>query len=344
MAGIKRLILLTFAAIVTRWWRLLLAPALLVLPCSLSAHHSIAAFYDRSVAAEVEGVVTAVFWRNPHIGITVLVDNDQNEQEEWQLEGGTFNDLMRTGFELDSLNIGDRVRAVGGASRRGRNEIYMSSLVLPSGEEISLAGLGDSTTTASAAARGETSATSIFRVWSSGGTLYQLRAPLALTPAGQAAVTAWDPVTEDPGLRCEAPGMPNAILNPYPIEFINDGEIIRLRIEEWDAVRAIHMNGEAAALSQTPSPLGYSVGRWEGNTLVIETTQIDWPYLDDKGAPQSENVEIVERFTLSEDETRIDHEIIVTDPQYLAEPAIWDAFWVWKPGVRIRPFECALRQ
>ena len=78
----------------------------------------------------------------------MLVEYEQNEQEEWQLEGGTFNDLMRTGFELDSLNIGDRVRAVGGASRRGRNEIYMSSLVLPSGEEISLAGLGASTTTA----------------------------------------------------------------------------------------------------------------------------------------------------------------------------------------------------
>ena len=318
--------------------------ALVCAPLGAQAHHSIAAFYDRSVTAEVEGVVTAVFWRNPHIGITVLVENEQNEQEEWQLEGGTFNDLMRTGFELESLNIGDRVRAVGGASRRGRNEIYMSSLVLPSGEEISLAGLGASTTTASAAARGETSATSIFRVWSSGGALYQLRAPLALTPSGQAAVAAWDPVTEDPGLRCEAPGMPNAILNPYPIEFIDDGEIIRIRIEEWDAVRAIHMNGEAAALNETPSHLGYSVGRWEGRTLVIETTQIDWPYLDDKGAPQSENVEIVERFTLSENDTRIDHEIIVTDPQYLAEPAIWDAFWVWKPGVRIRPFECALRQ
>jgi hypothetical protein len=138
--------------------------------------------------------------------------------------------------------------------------------------------------------------------------------------------------------------MPNAILNPYPIEFIDDGETISLRIEEWDAVRAIHMNGEADALNQTPSPLGYSVGRWEGRTLVISTTQIDWPFLDDKGAPQSEDVEIVERFTLSEDETRIDHEIVVTDPQYLAEPAIWDAFWVWKPGVRIRPFECTLRQ
>ena len=137
--------------------------------------------------------------------------------------------------------------------------------------------------------------------------------------------------------------MPNAILNPYPIEFIDEGDSIRLIIEEWDAVRVIHMNAEDDARSQAPSPLGYSVGRWQGRTLVIETNQIDWPFLDDKGAPQSERVEIVERITLSEDETRIDHELSVTDPQNLLEPAVWDSFWVYEPGAEIHPFECALQ-
>ena len=52
--------------------------------------------------------------------------------------------------------------------------------------------------------------------------------------------------------------------------------------------------------------LGYSVGRWEGRTLIVRTEDINYPYLDDLGTPQSEAVEIVERFTLSEDETRLD--------------------------------------
>jgi hypothetical protein len=137
--------------------------------------------------------------------------------------------------------------------------------------------------------------------------------------------------------------MPNAILNPYPIEFVDAGDAIELRIEEWDATRVIRMTIDAVANTPAPTPLGYSVGRWEGSTLVIETTQIDWPYLDDKGAPQSDDVTIVERFTLSENDTRVDFELTVMDPQYLIDPVIWDAYWVWKPGVEIRPFECALR-
>ena len=315
---------------------------LALLPAMVNAHHSVAAFYDRTVTSEVEGIVTSVFWRNPHIGITLQVENEQGEQEEWQLEGGTYNDLMRTGFQLDDLTIGDRIRALGGPSRRGQNALYLSRLVLADGEEISLTGLDAPTTAASAAATEETSATGIFRVWSNGGDLYQLRSPLSLTPAGQAALAAWDPVNDDPGLRCEAPGMPNAILNPYPIEFVDAGDTIELKIEEWDAIREIHMSADAT-VTGAPTPLGYSVGRWEGRSLVIETSRIDWPYVDDKGAPQSEDVAIVERFTLSENDTRIDHELIVTDPQYLAEPVIWDAYWVWKPGVEIRPFECTLR-
>jgi hypothetical protein len=89
--------------------------------------------------------------------------------------------------------------------------------------------------------------------------------------------------------------------------------------------------------------LGYSVGRWDGRTLYIETTQVDAPYLDDSGTPQSENAIIVERFTLSNDENRLDYEVTVTDPEYLAEPAIWDALWIWRPGAEILPFECTLR-
>ena len=316
---------------------------LLSLPVVASAHHSVAAFYDRSAQAEIEGVVTSVFWRNPHVGITLMVENEQGEAEEWQLEGGTFNDLLRTGFDTESLNIGDRIRAIGAPARRGENAIYFDSFALPDGRQVVLRGTGLPTTLASAGSQDDATAMGIFRVWSNGGSLYSLRSPLALMPSATAAIGAWNPASDDPGLRCEAPGMPNAILNPYPIEFIEDGDNIQIRIEEWDAVRTVYMDVDDDAQAPAPSALGYSVGRWDGNTLIVETTRINWPYLDDKGAPQSADVSIVERFALSEDDTRLDQKIIVTDPEYLTEPAIWDAVWAWKPGVRIRPFECTVR-
>jgi len=130
------------------------------------------------------------------------------------------------------------------------------------------------------------------------------------------------------------------MLSPFPFEFIDEGDTIRLRVEEWDAVRTIHMTSEQDPATVTPSSLGHSVGRWEGRTLVVHTSHINWPLLDGDGTPQSDDVEIVERFTISEDERRMDLEITATDPQNLVEPAIWDAGYIWNASVNIKPFEC----
>jgi hypothetical protein len=314
----------------------------LVTSGSALAHHSIAAFYDRSIPADVEGVVSDFFWRNPHIGITIMVENEQGEQEEWQLEGGTFNDLQRSGFDTDAIAIGDRIRAVGFAGRRGQNAVYLNQIYLASGEEVVLQGSGRATSTVAATATDVPEVSGIFRVWSNPGMgIYQQRAPLALTAEAQAILDGWDPVNDDPGLRCEAPGMPNAILNPYPIAFIDNGDTITIQIEEWDARRTIYL--DASTPSPGPSHYGHSIGRWDGDTLVVETTNVDWPYLDDRGAPMSEQAVIVERFLLRQNDTVLDHEIEVTDPRFLEEPVIWDQPWISKPGVQIRPFECALR-
>lgn len=323
-----------------RWSALLV---LSVLPAAAMAHHSTGAIFDRSRTAEVEGTITAVFWRNPHIGLTLLVENEASEPEEWEIEGGTYNDLMRAGFDTDTVAVGDRVRVVGASSRRGLNEIYLSRVLTPAGEELFHAGVVR--TNAGRRPQGseeQSAATGIFRVWVNGGRLHRLREPLSLTPAAQAASSDWDPFNDDPSHRCQAPGMPNAVLNPYPMAFEDQGDRIVQRIEEWDAVRTIHMNADPADPREA-SPLGYSVGRWEGNTLVVETADVDYPLLDDSGTPMSPAVGIVERYTLSGNDTRLDLELTVTDPPNLAEPAVWVAVWAWEPGVRIRPFECTVR-
>ena len=57
----------------------------------------------------------------------------------------------------------------------------------------------------------------------------------------------------------------------------------------------------------------------------------------------SPEVEILERYTVNEDGTRLEYEVIVTDPVNLVEPAVWENTWVYRPGVEVRPFECVLR-
>ena len=315
---------------------------LIALPIAAAAHHSTRAIFDRTQTTEVAGTISSVFWRNPHIGLTLLVEDEAGETEEWEIEGGTFNDLQRSGFDTETVAVGDRVRIVGASSRRGLNELYLDRLLSLAGEELMNSGVRTTDVSGSQGSEDLSAPTGIFRVWVFGGTLHGLREPLSVTPVAEVARADWDPFTDDPSHRCQAPGMPNAVLNPYPMEFVDQGEQIVQRIEEWDGVRTIHMNADSARQGEA-SPLGFSAGRWEGKTLVVETTNIDYPLLDDSGTPMSPAVRIVERYTLSEDDTRLDLELTVTDPPNLAEPAVWTAGWSWEPGVRVRPFECTLR-
>ena len=325
--------------------------AVSIIPATVGAHHSTRAFYDRTTTVEIEGVVTAASWRNPHVGLTLLVEDEQGVAQEWELEGGAMNSLLRRGFTGESVKIGDRVRVAGGPALEGRRGIFVTNFLLPDNQEILFTDRSapllwteeqESSADSTSADSGAQSARGIFRVWKEYDS-YRLRAPLSLTPVAQAAKDSWNPVTDDPSLRCEAPGLPNAILNPYPIEFIDEGDQIRLKIEEWDSVRIIHLSADEPPRDVGLSRLGYSRGRWEGRTLIVETSRLNGPYLDDSGVPQSEEAEILERFSLSADGTRLDYEVTITDPVNLAEPAVWETEWLWEPGAVVRPFECTLR-
>ena len=131
-------------------------------------------------------------------------------------------------------------------------------------------------------------------------------------------------------------------MSPHPIEFLESGEDIILRLEEWDAVRTIHMTGGAASTANPPaSTLGYSVGRWDGGTLVVTTDRIDYPYMDEHGTPQSDAITVVERFTLSTDGRNLDWSATVTDPETFTEPFVaFTTRWTWVPGEVLQPYDC----
>jgi hypothetical protein len=136
--------------------------------------------------------------------------------------------------------------------------------------------------------------------------------------------------------------MPAMMSNPYPIEFVDEGDRIILRLEEWDGMRTIHMVEGASIENQPTSPVGYSIGRWEDTTLVVTTTRINEPFFDDIGSPQTEEIEVIERFILNGSEDRLDYRVVLIDPTVFAEPATHSGFWFWQPGEEIKRFECAL--
>jgi hypothetical protein len=313
---------------------------LLLLSNIALGHHSISPF-DRESIQELEGTVSSVQWINPHIRLTIRVGD-----EEWEVEGDSPNAAERQGLTRESMQVGDEVRLAGWPSTLGRREVFLTNILIDGAEtvvmDLNLPLVFTQSEEASFVDPAEADPErGIFRVWSSSGELYQLRSPYVLTSAAEAARVNWDPYTDQLSLRCVAPGMPNAILNPYPIEIIDRGDQILIRIEEWEAVRTVDMVLETIPEGVSDSLLGYSVGRWEDDrTLVVETGRVDFPYLDDAGTPMSNDVRMIERFSLSQDGNDLAYEISVTDSENLVEPVVWVAAWTWIPGTIIRPYEC----
>ena len=118
------------------------------------------------------------------------------------------------------------------------------------------------------------------------------------------------------------------MLTPHPFEFEDQGDEIKLRAELYDTERTVYMGNTAIPADTLATKLGYSVGAWEGSTLVVTTTNISWPFFDNRGSTQSEAVKIVERFSLSDDQGRLDFETTVTYPPNLQQPALLKGYWL----------------
>ena len=324
---------------------------LLALSCSAFGHHSQAEFDDDAVL-ELQGEIVAAYWRNPHVNFTLRTVDDDGNEELWEMEAASWNTLARKGVPENVFKAGDRVTIAAHPSTRRPRQLQVNHVLLDSGMEVILSPSGDqprwsneyyggTAQTMEPAPLSESSGTAdgLFQIWASaGGRRVPLDRELPLTDAAREALAVWNPLAEDPLLKCVPPGMPPAMGNPYPMQFIEqDGNIV-LRLEEFDNVRTIHLEPNASA--NTPGPLGYSVGRWEEGGLIVETTNINYPYFNRVGVAQSGSVETFERFTVSEDGRRLDYELTITDPATLTEPVTWGTYFVSGRGEVIRPYEC----
>jgi len=326
-----------------------------LLPCAVSAHHSRIEFLGGEIH-EIEGEVLTVFWQNPHAHFSVRADDG----EIWDVESADIVTLNRRGVPADTVRVGDRIKVAGIRSARRDNILDVTNVLANRGTEVifrpggaprwtdAVVGAVDGEPARRAAAA--TDGAGIFRVWTRTQTNLPELDALPLTEAARAAYAAFDPLVDDPVLTCTTPGMPRSMTftGPHPIEFIDADTEIELRLEYFDSMRTIHMGETANADGQPASPMGYSVGRWEGDALVVTTTRVSWPYFDLNapllGFPQTEAVEIVERFELRDDGNELAYDITVTDPGTFTEPLALTDYLIWRavPGIEIESFDCVV--
>ncbi len=312
------------------------------------AHHAAQSVYFTDQIIEVKGEITNLLWRNPHVRFTLAVEQPDGGTQEWNVESIPVTRLTRVGVSADVIGVGQVVTVAGYPPRRPGNNVYALNLLLEDNREILLdtpvARWTDRTLgTGLDFSPGEPSADpslGLFRVWSTDGIGYG-DAPLPFTAEAQARSAAYDSTSGDNPFRgCRAKGMPMIMNQPNPIEFIDEIDRIVLRIEEYDTRRVIWMN-PAVAGDVSPSILGYSVGRWDDGTLVVETDRIDFPYFGQAGHRQSQAITLSERFTPSADGARLDYALTITDPALFAAPVTRARAWLWVPGAQVLPFECA---
>ena len=299
------------------------------------AHHSQS--YFSKEFSQVTGTILQLDWRNPHIRFNLESINSDGKQEVLRIETNSIYYLERAGITKDRINVGDKVTVGGYASIKAGGEFLGAELQLPDGENLLLIRDGVTTLFSDIVQNTLRENKGIFRVWSiPQNNNRELYTPL--TAAAQAKMQEFD-LLNNFTTRCEPGGMPRLMWYPHPYEFEDLGNQILLRTEMYDAVRTIHMDRSTPPDGEPHSRLGYSVGHWEGSELVVKTSLLNWEYYDTRGIPQSELAEVVERYTISNDQSRLDYFITTTDPETFTEPATIKGHWL-ALGETIKPYNC----
>lgn len=96
------------------------------------AHHSFLSIYDQDSVMTVEGVVTEVWFENPHSRVYIEATNDKGEKVLWESETYPRNILVRRGWKHNDLKAGDKVVLKGRRAKNGTNRMQMLTLVRPS--------------------------------------------------------------------------------------------------------------------------------------------------------------------------------------------------------------------
>lgn len=306
----------------------------------------------------MEGTLVDLRWRNPHVFFILETVDENGKKTEWEMEAGTIYMISRAGVTEDMFTVGDKIRVAGNLSNVYDNKFWLTNVLLPEGKEVLvvargaprwtndvIGGRNQWTNTGITGSNNTATGSGLFRVWSPAvnekvritGTRTNRLAQIA-TAEALAGQKTWDPYAFDDA--CETPGMPRINTAIHPHQFVKDGENIVLISEEFPLPRTIHMNADANPQTQPYSALGYSVGRWEDeNTLLIDTTRIDYKLLDLSGILQSKEATVKERYILSDAENRIDYEVVVNDPIMLKEPYIRRGVWL-DFGESIDGFDC----
>jgi hypothetical protein len=320
------------------------------------AHHSRGNF-DLENTVELQGTILEYSWRNPHTFVTLAVENDSGETEEWLLELNSISVLTGTGWNRDTLTVGDEVTVVGSLEKNQTSNFFFSNyFLLPDGSSmVSAPNFSRGVAIARPPARevdATARSTDFTGIWRQQGGMgggmgmgainlgNQTPARgLPLTALGQTNLETFE-VRDNPWYRCEAETLPGVFTGTQEIVRDSDDQIV-FRYELREGERTVHLGMTEHPPGVAPSHLGHSIGWFEDETLVVDTalfTPADWGI--GAGVPSSADKHVLERYTLTEGGNRMQLEYTFEDPVYLTEPVAMSGTFFVDPGYPWQDYNC----
>ena len=321
----------------------ILAVALvLFLAAPATAHHNWAALYDVNGDIEIEGVVSKIVWRNPHVLMYFTVDEGTANEKVYSAASNSVAALARMDVTKDLVTVGTKVRVAGYPSRRKDDDIFMNHLLLvDEHREIVFlrtaearwpeqsARIGSAAYAHGLNAQEEFSErpTSVFSVWT---TIFGAEGShRAMSGPGPEFSIDY---AEQRGLGdCVSKDLWQQMGSPYPMQIVDNKDgTVTVHVEEHDTIRTVHIVSEHKDLGTAKNNLGYSSGRFVGNTLSMTTT------FEGSSSP----IQMYETFTLSNDRNHLNYTQVMINPEIDDLPTVNAKWWEFQPNSYVQPYDC----
>ena len=148
------------------------------------------------------------------------------------------------------------------------------------------------------------------------------------------------PDSQDPILSCAPPGVPRIMLLPFPMKIVQTRDEVIMIFEYDHFVRQIHTDRKEHSKAFDLTWMGDSIGRWEGDTLVVDTVGLnDKTWLDQVGHPHSSSLHVIERLRRI-DRNTLEDAITINDPNDYTKPWTGTQTFVLKPGWDLSEYVC----
>jgi hypothetical protein len=146
----------------------------------------------------------------------------------------------------------------------------------------------------------------------------------------------------EPHTRCKPSGGPRQFLTPYGVEFVDLPELEQIYILDVGgphSFRTVYMDGRSHPQDLEPSYYGHSIGRWEGDTLVVDTIGFNEAFWFTRQGINTDKLHLIERFTRN-DYNSMRYEVTIDDPG--AYTALWSSGFIlhWIPGQEMWEYVC----